>query len=352
MQSIHKFLQQELINRKSPSIQYAFFTTDATMFSFLDGNSDIKSGTAVNAATTYNLFSITKTFTALAVLQLVEKGMLQVDARVSDYLPAFPYPAEILVDQLLRHTAGIPNPLPLRWTHLPEEHAAFNRNQFFAALFRKHPRLKFSPGSKFMYSNLGYVLLGQLIEQVSGKPYEQYVAENILEPAGIARQDLGFSIDVTHHAKGYQKYWSFINVALAFMIDRKKFMGRREGDWKPFNHFYINGTPYGGLIGSGRGLVQYAQALMRRESPLISGTLRQGLFRETLVGDRPAGMAMGWFTGALQGNKFLCHAGGGGGYYIELRIYPGLGSGSVLLQNRSGLKDERMLDKADQFFLP
>jgi hypothetical protein len=62
-------------------------------------------------------------------------------------------------------------------------------------------------------------------------------------------------------------------------------------------------------------------------------------------------MSLSWYTGILKGNKYFSHAGGGGGYYIELRVYPELGVGSVIMYNRSGMKDERILDKADAFFI-
>lgn len=62
-------------------------------------------------------------------------------------------------------------------------------------------------------------------------------------------------------------------------------------------------------------------------------------------------MSLSWFTGSLKGNTYFAHAGGGGGYYTELRIYPELGVGSVIMYNRSGLTDERILDQADRFFI-
>ena len=62
-------------------------------------------------------------------------------------------------------------------------------------------------------------------------------------------------------------------------------------------------------------------------------------------------MSLSWYSGTLKGNQYYCHAGGGGGYYVELRIYPDLGVGSVILYNRSGMTDERILDVVDAFFL-
>jgi D-alanyl-D-alanine carboxypeptidase len=351
MKSIQAFLQSEVAQNKTPSIQYAFFDQDNIIYSFQDGLADIKEGRVAAAATTYNLFSITKTFTALAVLQLAQAGKADLEAPMQKYLPWFPYGDQVTIHQVLQHVAGIPNPLPLRWTHLEGEHEHFNRNLFFAGIFNKHDRLKFSPGHRFSYSNLGYVLLGQLIEQATGHSFESYLRESILEKLRIPERDLGFVIDKALHAKGYQKYWSFTNAILGVLIDKKKLMAEREGKWQPFRNFYVNGTPYGGMIGSATGLIRYAQALLDKTYPLLDEMHLELLFTEARASGQLTGMSLSWFTGSLKGNRYFAHAGGGGGYYVELRLYPELGVGSLVLNNRTGMRDERMLDKTDQYFL-
>ena len=315
------------------------------------GLRNVKTKEPVDASTTYHLYSITKTFTALSVLQLVQEGKVELAKPVSSYLPDFPYSETITVEQLLSHTSGIPNPIPLKWIHLAEENGGLNRDKFFTQVFKDHQKLIFGPGTKFKYSNLGYVILGQLIERVSCNSFEKYVTENIIERSGIDPSGLQFRIDTQFHATGYHKWWSFSNAILGFLIDKEKFMGKKEGPWKPFNFFYNNGTAYGGMFGSAQGLITYAQTLLQANSVLLNDKFKQLLFNERFVQNKPTGMALSWFTGSLKGNKYLAHAGGGGGYYVELRIYPELGVGSVIMYNRSGMKDERILNKADSFFI-
>jgi CubicO group peptidase (beta-lactamase class C family) len=351
MKNIDEFLRNEVDNTHAPSVQYAFFDTGSVVYEFHYGVSNVKAKTQVTAHSTYNLFSVTKTFTALAIFQLAQEGKIQIDKPVADYLPGFPYSKEITISQLLNHTSGIPNPLPLRWIHLAEEHSAFNRNLFFKEIFQKHPGIKSPPGSKFSYSNLGYVILGQLIEKISGMQYETYVREKIIIPSGAGDASLGFYIHPETHVTGYQKYWSATNVILGFLLDKKKYMGAREASWKPFHNFYINGISYGGMTGSRQGLVKYAQALLGNNSVLLDNPYKQMLFSENYINGKPTGMSNSWFIGMLKGNKYFAHAGGGGGYYTELRIYPALGRGSVIMFNRSGMTDERILDKADEFFI-
>lgn len=348
MKKIDLFLKDQVDQGRTPSIQYAFFDTGRVIFESHYGWRDLISRKAVDASTTYHLFSITKTFTALAVLQLAQSGKIGLDKPVSTYLPVFPYPEDITIEQLLSHTAGIPNPLPLKWIHLAEEHPSFRRDPFFAEVFKAHPKTDFEPGTKFKYSNLGYVLLGQLVEAVSGQPFEEYVNQNILARCGPG---LSFELDPSSHAVGYHKWWTFTNAIFGFLIDRSKYMGRKVGKWVPFKPFYNNGTAYGGLFGSASGLIRYAQNLLDPHSVLLNNDYKEILFSEKVVRNKTTGMSLSWFTGKLKGHEYLAHAGGGGGYYCELRIYPRLGVGSVILYNRSGMRDERILDRADAFFI-
>ncbi len=143
-----------------------------------------------------------------------------------------------------------------------------------------------------------------------------------------------------------------MNAALGFFIDKDRFMDQSEGNWKPFKHFYVNDPAYGGLIGTPAGFVAYLRELLKSESDLISDEYKEQLFTENLLSDgTPSGMCLSWFKGYLNGNRYFRHAGGGGGYYIELRIYPELSVGSVIMFNRSGMGDERFLDKIDTYFI-
>lgn len=351
MNNIQSFLQQQVEDHKTPSIQYAFFDANTIQFEMKQGERNLASHSPVDSNTTYHLYSITKTFTALAVLQLAASRKIELDRPVSDYLAAFIYDHRITIRQLLSHTGGIPNPMPLKWIHPAGEHSSFDRDQFFASVFAAHPKLDFAPGSKFKYSNLGYVFLGQLIEHVSGQSYETYIGQNILAPCGIDSTDLTFTLDPERHATGYHKFWSITNLVLSFLIDKKTYMGPREGKWKPFKPFYNNGIAYGGLFGTATGLRQYGQALLKKESVLLNDQLKQLLFTETSINKQPTGMSLSWFTGSLKGHRYVAHAGGGGGYYVELRLYPDLAMGSLIMYNRSGMRDERMLDRTDGNFI-
>jgi D-alanyl-D-alanine carboxypeptidase len=346
-------LHAEVVAGRTPSVQYRFFSGDSILFAYDEGLADIGEGRRATGATTYNGFSITKTLTALAVLRLAERESLDLDSPAADFLPRFPYGPEITVRHLLTHSAGIADPIPLRWIHLEGEHEGFDRDEFFDAIFVRRTKLKRRPNERFAYSNLGYVLLGQIIEEVSGASYEEYMREHVLAPMGLAEAELGFTRDDAVHARGYHRRNTLGYFALGILIDRTKYMEADRGPWRPFRPYHVNGAAYGGVIGTADGFARYGQALLDPRSELISEEVRRTLFTENILNNgNGSGMSHSWFRGELDGHTYYAHAGGGGGYYAELRIYPELQRGSVILFNRTGLSDARFLDRVDRGVVP
>jgi CubicO group peptidase (beta-lactamase class C family) len=357
LESIHTeqvdaLLQQQINAGKTPGLYYAFFNAGEMLHEFTGGKADLKSETPVTPQTAFHGYSVTKIFTATAVMQLAEQGKLNLDEPVKTYLPDFIYGDGILVRHLLAHSGGLPNPLPISWIHLAEEHADFDGNAFFQTVFQKNPKSRSAPNDKFAYTNLGYVALGQLIEQVSGLTYSRFMEQNILAPLGLS-EHLGFTRQ--NHwkvATGYHKALSFGNFLLSFLLDKKRFMGEATDGWKRFLPIYLNGAAYGGLIGEPGAFIAFAQSLLKPESKLLSPESKQVMWQENILNNgKASGMSLGWFKGNLAGQSFAHHAGGGGGFYCELRVYPESGFGSAVFMNRSGFSDARFLDKTDTAFL-
>ena len=353
MNEIEQVLLNEVEANKSPSVQYYLFDKDKIIYEYNLGYANIDKQIKTDNSTKYNAFSVTKTFTALAILQLSEQNKIDIEQPIINYLPEFAYGSDITVRQILNHSAGIPNPIPLSWIHLVDEHQTFNRNDFFKSVIDKNNKVKSEPNEKFSYSNIGYIILGQLIEKISGKTYEDYVAENIINKLSLNEKDLSFEFtDSSKYATGYHKKISFSNLILGFLIDKSKFMNKSKGKWKSFKKYYVNGTSYGGLIGTPIAFVKYVQEFLTDDNQLLSEKHRTLFFQENINNkNENTGMCLSWFTGDLNGNKYFTHAGGGGGYYCEIRIYPNLKIGSVIFLNRTGMSDERFLDKLDSIFI-
>jgi CubicO group peptidase (beta-lactamase class C family) len=341
-------LLESWVGRSTPGAAYVHFDRTRVIHEHYAGLADVATQRPVDARTTFHGFSVTKTFTALAVVQLAQARRVDLNELVRSYLPTMPYAGDIRLRHVLTHTAGLPNPLPLSWVHTPEEDARFDRDAFFATVVPKHTKLRSAPGERFAYSNLGYVLLGQLIERITGVRYEEAIRRAILEPAGIRPPDLGFTYPTDNtHATGYLRTPSLLSFILPLMFDTHRHLGERTGRWRSFKPFLLNGAAYGGTLGTATGYRQYLQALLT-DGALLQPAWRERLFTECITNNgQRTGMAMGWFTGTLNGHAYVAHAGGGGGYYAEIRLYPALGRGSVVLFNRTGLRDERLLDRLD-----
>jgi D-alanyl-D-alanine carboxypeptidase len=345
---VESLLRAEVSSRRTPAVQYRHFTIDSVLLSFDHGLADVGRGAPAGSATTFHGFSVTKTITALAVVQLAERGLIDLDAPAGRYLQDMPYGPAITVRQLLAHSAGLPNPIPVRWTHLVAADQAFDDDAFFDQLFTRHTRVKSPPNRRYAYSNLGYVLLGRIVERVARMSYKQYVASAILEPVGLSPDELGFALDPARHATGYHRRRGFSRVLLSLLMDTKTYLGPTQDGWQPFEPFYVNGAAYGGLIGTADGFARYLRALLDPASGLLTDASRRLLFTENLLcGGRRSGMALSWHLGQLGGHHYAAHAGGGGGFYAEIRVYPELRRGSVLLFNRSGFSDVRFLDRLD-----
>src|SRR5438034_2891968 len=156
--------------------------------------------------TKFRLGSITKQFTATLILQLVEQGKIKLDGKLIDYLPDYRKDtgAKVTIHNLLSHTSGIPS-----YTSLPGFFQNVSRNPFKVDDFIKQYAsgdLEFEPGSKFVYDNSGYFLLGAIIEKVTGKPYEQVLKENIFDPVGMKNSGYDhWGMIINQRATGYSR---------------------------------------------------------------------------------------------------------------------------------------------------
>ena len=111
-------LDNLLSSDKTPSVHYIHFTSENVLYEYCQGFADIINGIKINDRSVFHACSVTKTFTALAILQLAQEGKLSIEKPVKSYWSEFSYPGDITVHQLLSHTAGIPNPIPLSRIYL------------------------------------------------------------------------------------------------------------------------------------------------------------------------------------------------------------------------------------------
>jgi CubicO group peptidase (beta-lactamase class C family) len=154
---------------------------DEVLFQGGYGKADLELDVPNTPESVFRLGSLTKQFTAAAILQLQEQGLLDINDTVDRYLPGYPHGDEITIYQLLNHTSGIPD------YEFLESRMVYRNAVSLDALMAKFSDLPFdyTPGSQFKYSSSGYVILTAIIEKVSGQSYADYLAEHIFQPLGM-----------------------------------------------------------------------------------------------------------------------------------------------------------------------
>jgi CubicO group peptidase (beta-lactamase class C family) len=207
---------KQILNRH-PTVGLAVGVVRSGRLEFFHGHglADIASNTPIGEDTVFRIASITKIFTAIAVMQLWEQGLVDLDAPANDYLRAYKLiPAQAkfrpaTVRHLLTHTAGIREVLHLsgllRMRDLGETVKLGRRVSSLAEYYRGGLRIDAEPGTRFMYTNHGFATLGQIVEDVSGEPLDGYFRDRIFDPLGMANTDLVRSERVRSHlATGYE----------------------------------------------------------------------------------------------------------------------------------------------------
>jgi CubicO group peptidase (beta-lactamase class C family) len=333
-----------------PGIQYVVVGPDSTLFEGAAGWADLAARRPLEPATTMMAYSMTKTITAAAVLQLVERGALALDSPVKALLPDVPYGDRLTIRHLLAQTSGIPNPIPLRWVHLPQEHAAYDERAMLARRLAENPRLRFAPGERYAYSNLSYWLLGRVVEKASGVPYQEYVRANVFDRLRVPPAEIGFAIaDRGSHAKGYLPRWSWQNLLRPFLVDGK-FVGEYEGSWLHVEDAYLDGAAFGGIVASARAMGSFLRDQLAAES-VVLGPQARALFFERQRGraGELVETTLGWHV-APGGAEYLFKEGGGAGFHAEMRLDRSARVGSVAIANSGSFDVKGFLDTADREF--
>lgn len=311
------------------------------------GSADLENRVPVGANTVFRIGSVTKQFTAAAVLKLADQGKLSVDDPLSKYFPNFPRGAEVTLRQLLNHTSGISN---------------YTGNGFFVENARKEwpteamatfiagqkPVYGFEPGSAWNYSNSGYILLGGVVEKVSGKSFAAYLKDEILTPLALrdtAIDDL--QTVIPNRARGYDKpkgpnmgftNATFLSMSAAAAAGAMRSTASDLVKWHS-------------ALFSGRVLKPASLALMIEPGRLKDGRVSSaGWSAEMAKALPPAEYGFGLFTGNSYGRRSVGHGGSINGFNTWMETFPDDRITMVLLTNTNGAAAETGRKLADAFF--
>ncbi|MBU1820339.1 MAG: beta-lactamase family protein [Bacteroidetes bacterium] len=322
-----------------PGLAYGILVDGKLVHSGSMGYTDVDSKTPVTTKSLFRVASMSKSFTAMAILQLRDAGQLNLDDRVDQYIPELKNMRLLTADappitirHLLTHAAGFPEDNPWGDRQLDITNDEFGQFLKGALSFSN------APGVAYEYSNLGFALLGYIIEKVAGKPYQQYINENILTPLGMT------------HTR-----WEYADVPAAQLAHGYRWQDEK---WEevPLLHDGVYGA-MGGLISSIDDYAKYVAYHMDAWPPrndAESGPLKRSSRREmhhawnissmnprfTYPGGRPCsvvtayGYGLSWMRDC-EGRAYVGHSGGLPGFGSNWRFLPEYGVGIVAFANRT-----------------
>jgi CubicO group peptidase (beta-lactamase class C family) len=288
--------------------------------------SDLEDFTPATSNTLYRLGSISKPLTAIAILQLSERGKLDLDAPVQKYCPAFPQKdSPITPRQLLGHLGGIRHYNPDGKGDVPENSARhFATMQESLQLFASDP-LVAKPGTEFHYSTYGYTLLGCVLEGASSQKYGDFVRENVFLPASMVHtQTDDFFAIIPHRTRWYHQDQS----------GAVRNAGVLDSSYK---------IPGGGLISSADDMANFEAAILAAKL-LKPETQEAMLTQQHTANGRLTSYALGWGVGDHFGLHLIGHDGGQQGTSTAIIIAPQKSAGVVVLANMDNLDASHLAD--------
>lgn len=279
------------------------------------GLADLERRTPATDRTNYRLASLSKQFTAAAIVLLARDGKLRYDDRVADLLPGLPAHArDVRVRHLLTHTSGL-------WAYedfVPDSQTTQVKDRDVLTLVQRADSLYFAPGSAWRYSNTGYALLALIAERLSGQRYAQFLDDRIFRPAGMTA------------TVAYEAGISTVpNRALGYAI-------RRTGATVPSDQSSTSAVlGDGGIYSSLHDLAAWDRAL-DAGTVLTRDELRQAWTPMTLTSGEPTRYGFGWFVDRENGTLKLSHHGETSGFTNFILKYPDRRLTVVVLTNRRG----------------
>ncbi len=329
VKKINLFIKSQMDKTLPPTqgLSVALVDENGMFWSKGYGYADVKRKVKADARTLYRVGSVTKPVTATAIMMLVEKGKINLDDPITKYIPQFKinnqFEQPITVRHLLSHQAGLLRHIYINFDYQLE---VKNPPSYEMVLdYLKKKKLLFCPGEKYKYSNVGYALLGKVIENVSGISYKEFIKQEIFTPLEMDNSYVGLNQENSKLlAKGYE---SVLN-------DRAK------------ENKAIRDKSAGSIISTAEDLSKYLQFILNSRadeagSYLLNKDTVQQMFKKQCFMPKleNSRFGLGWVLNSKL--NIICHTGslggvyGGGGYHSVIIIVPDKNLGIVLLSNTS-----------------
>ena len=312
----------------SPGASVIVIKDGKVLFKKSYGSANLEDRIPSTTSTNYRLASVTKQFTAMAIMILAEQKKLSYENLLTDLFPEFPdYGKGITVRQILNHTSGL-----LAYEDLiPPGTTTPLTDQDVLNYMKQQDHTYFVPGSQFRYSNTGYVLLGLIVEKASGKSFPEFLRQNIFAPLGMNHTVLYHRNDHSdvRRAYGYSKDGN------SFLRTDQSLTSSTRGD----------GTVYSSV----EDLYKWDQALYTTR--LVSDeTLRQA-FTAAVAVDETTGYGFGWFVASKRGMRMIWHSGNTIGFTLLIHRFPDQKFSVIVQSNRNDDQLSDLVDKIEELYL-
>ena len=265
------------------------------------GMANLELGVEMTPENVFRIGSITKQFTACAILKLAEEGKLDLQDDITRYIEDYPtHGHTITIEHLLTHTSGIKS-----YTGMLEWTAEVRKKDFtppeLIDFFKNQP-MDFVPGEEFRYNNSAYFILGYIIELVSGTPYDSYIAETFFKPLGMKNSYYGSTSRIIP------------NRAAGYAMGEE---GYKNDDFLSMTQPYAAGS----LLSTVDDLYTWYTAVMNKEV-ITEASLKQATTSYVLSNGKHTNYGYGWFIGNIQGSPNIQHGGGINGYLTASMFLP------------------------------
>lgn len=317
---VEEAVRREMESARVPGVAVAILKGNDVLMSKGFGLANIEQNLPVTSKTMFESGSMGKQFTAAGVMSLVEAGTLNLDASVRTYLKDAPAAWEpIRLRHLLSHTSGIPD----YTSDALDYRKDFTEDDLAKMAYALTP--EFAPGTRWNYSNTGYVLLGVIMSRVTGHPYWEYLTDKIFRPAGMPTIRIISEADIVpHRASGYRV---------------------ENGEWKHQDWVSpkLNTTADGSLLLSLEDMVAWSRVV--RERGLLSPRSWDAMQSPvTLNSGRPHPYGFGWFIDKAPGQRVVQHGGSWQGFRTQISRFEGSDLTIVVLGNSSSALPPRFTD--------
>ena len=325
-----------------PGLSVAVVNRENLLFAAGYGYADLTSRAPATAATNYPWFSMTKVATATATLRLADEGRIDLQAPAGDYVTALRAPGhrQPTVQDLLSHTAGLANPLPIRWAHRAQDEPP-NPAELLDRVMARRRAYRYPVGEVARYSNISYLALGQVIAAAAGEPFTDHLQRSVLQPLGMSSSGFRYRDDAAR-ATGYIRAPRVVDPMLRRLLP-DGIAADRRGQHLALNPFSVDGPAYGGLIGNVLDAGRFLRMHLRDGELDGMRVLAPGTARRMRVIEHPGkpfDHGLGWFRRPTAGSgDWVEHFGSGVGFWNVMRLYPNRGIGVVIMSNTTKMYD-------------